>query len=397
MWTRDEYIPTLHELAWLASDEGRAVCAEMAAGRPADTPTAISRWRERIDAEYVTAAWNQVLLRNAARTKFSRADHMLLDRIGLEQATDEIVAAHKARRFAGAGRIADLCCGIGGDAIALSGVAPVSAVDLSGPRATMAEHNAAAYGRRIEGVIGDVELTHPDADAAHVDPDRRAAGRREHDVEQGSPNLVVLELLIHRYQHTAVKLSPGASFDRLPFDAEIELISHRGNCKQAVAWTGRFISAHRRATVLPEGETLSAESPADLAWPAPGVLRPGDYLLEPDPAVIRANLVGVLARQAGASPIDRRIAWLVREQPVETPFARAFRVLDVVAFNEKRLRHWLAAHDIGSLEIKTRGVAIRPEDLARRLKPSGRTPGVLLVTRLADKPTAILATRWPAA
>lgn len=393
MWLREAYIPTLHEIAWLASDEGRAVCAEMAAGHPADTPTAIARWRERLDAEWVTAGWTQALLRQAARTKFSRAEHMLFDRVGLEQSTDEVVAAHKARRFAGSGRIADLCCGIGGDTLALARHAPVAAVDMSGPRSIMAEHNAAAYGGRAEGIIGNVELTHPEADAAHVDPDRRPVGRREHELEHGSPDLRTVEQLVQRYTNVAIKLSPGAGFERLPFPAEIELISHLGGCKQAVAWTGRFAGAHRRATVLPAGASLAAAGERDLLWPPARTPRPGLYLLEPDPAVIRANLVGLLARQVDAGPVDPHIAWLVCEQPAATPFAHAFRILDLHPFNERKLRPWLAGHDVGRLDIKTRGVAFRPEDLSRRLKLRGKRSAVLLVTRLEDKPVAILAQR----
>lgn len=393
MWARDQYMPTLRELAWLASDEGRTVCAEMAAGHPADSPTTILRWRERLDAELVTAAWSQVLLRQAAQSKFSRAEAMLFDRIGLEQSTDELVATHKARRFAGFEHIADLCCGIGGETLALAEHAPVTAVDISGPRATMAEHNARVYGRKAEGMIGDVELTHPRADAAHIDPDRRPAGRREHEADHGSPNLMVIERLIDRYANVAVKLSPGASFEKLPFACEIELISHNGNCKQAVAWTGRLATAHRRATVLPSGESLAADSDADLTWPATRPPNPGLYLLEPDPAVIRANLVGLLARKLACHPIDPQIAWLVSDQPVATPFGHSFRVLDAIAFNEKRLRHWLVGHDVGRVEIKTRGVAISPDELGRRLHLKGSHPAVVLLTRLGEKPTAILAER----
>lgn len=272
-WVRKEYMPTLHELAWLATPEGRAVCEEMAGGHPADTPTAIQRWRQRLDAERVVAAWTQVTLRAVARAKFSRADDMLFDRVGIEQSSDEVVAAHKAKRFAGCSAIVDLCCGIGGDTIALAGIAPVTAVDISGPRTVMAEHNAGVYGRRAVGTIGNVELTHPDADAAHIDPDRRPVGRREHQIEYGSPDLPTVEAVIRRYHHVAIKLSPGADFGRLPFDAEIELISNHGHCKQAVAWTGRLrsicpestqgtlpgprqLAAVRRATVLPAGETI---------------------------------------------------------------------------------------------------------------------------------------------
>lgn len=393
MWVRDDYIPTLREIAWLASDEGRSVCAEMASGHPADSPATIARWRERVEPEYVTAAWHQVLLRQAARLKFTRADQMLFDRIGLEQSTDEIVAAHKARRFAGCDRIADLCCGIGGDTLALAQHAPVSAVDWSGPRANMAEHNTGVYGRRAEGMIGDVELTHPEAEAAHIDPDRRPVGRREHELEHASPDLHVVKRLLPRYTNLAIKLSPGAGFERLPFDAEIELISHDGHCKQAVAWTGRLITAYRRATVLPSDDSLAAQSKRELAWPPARAIEPGAYLFEPDPAIIRANLVGVLARQLDAGPVDPHIAWLVRSRPTYTPFARGFTIRDTHPFNEKKLRRWLADQDIGTLDIKTRGVAFRPEDIAHRLKLRGQRSAVLLVARVADRPLAILAER----
>lgn len=393
MWVRDEYIPTLREIAWLASDEGRSVCAEMASGHPADSPATIARWREQLEPDYVTAAWHQVLLRQAARPKFTRADQMLFDRIGLEQSTDEIVAGHKARRFAGCDRIADLCCGIGGDTLALAAHAPVTAVDISGPRSAMAEHNTGVYGRRAEGMIGDVELTHPEADAAHIDPDRRPVGRREHELEHASPDLHVVERLLLRYTNLAIKLSPGAGFERLPFDAEIEVISHQGHCKQAVAWTGRFITAHRRATVLPSGESLSVQSKQESVWPPARSVESGAYLFEPDPAIIRANLVGPLARQLDAGPVDSHIAWLICDRPANSPFAQTFRILDTNPFNEKKLRRWLAGHDIGRLDIKTRGVAFRPEDIAHRLKLRGQRSAVLLVARVADRPLAILAER----
>ncbi len=394
VWKREDFQPTLHELAWLASPEGQAVCTEMAE-HPADTPTAILRWRERLDAALVSAAWMQVTLRRAAVEKFTLADQMLLDRVGLEQSSGEVVATHKARRFAGMSAITDLCCGIGGDSLALAEHAPVAAVDISGPRVTMAEYNAGVYGRRATGIIGDVTLTHPPADAAHIDPDRRPGGRRAHDADRGSPDLAALESILRRYANAAVKLSPGTDFAELPFEAEIELISHHGNCKQAVAWTGGFKTALRRATVLPAGTTLSADSADALAWPPRGKLRAGAYLLEPDPAVIRANLVGVLARQLDAQPLDPRIAWLVAERPAASPLVHCFEVLDMLPFNQKKLRPWLVDHQIGTLEIKTRGTAVVPEVLARQLRLRGSRPATLLVTRLGEDPVAILATRRP--
>ncbi len=386
-------MPTLDELDWLGSVAGESVCAAMAGGEPADTPAAIARWRERLEPERVVAAWNQVALRRAARAKFTRAGEMLLDRVGLEQASDEMVATHKAQRFAGIGRVADLCCGIGGDTLALAERSEVVAVDWSPVRAAMAEHNALVYGNKVDTRSEDVVFFRPDADAAHIDPDRRPAGRRRREPVFSSPDLEVLTEMVEHYGDVAIKLSPGVNFDSLGFDAEIELISHGGECKQAVAWTGQFKQARRRATALPSGESVVAVGDAPAPWPAPRAPEPGLILFEPDPAVIRANLVGAVAREHDLSPVDERIAYLLGERLVSTGLLTPFRVIDVIGFSLKKVRPWLAGHDVGRLEIKTRGFAARPEDIRRRLRPSGDRTAVLFLTRVGEKPLAILAER----
>ena len=114
-------------------------------------------------------------------------------------------------------------------------------------------------------------------------------------------------------------------------------------------------------------------------------------LFEPDPGVIRANLVGVLARRHGLAPVDPQIAYLTGGQPVSTALLHAFRVIDVMDWSLAKARAWLSHHDIGQLDIKTRGFAGRPEDIRRRLKLSGRRQAVLVLTRLRERPVAILA------
>ena len=79
-----------------------------------------------------------------AREKFSQAERMFFTRKGLEQATDEQFAAYKASRFSDAGRVADLCCGIGGDLLALAAAAAAVAFDLDPVACLLAEANAAA-------------------------------------------------------------------------------------------------------------------------------------------------------------------------------------------------------------------------------------------------------------
>ncbi len=420
VWVRAERLPTLEELAWLKSPEGHAVCAAMAGGDPADTPAAVRRWRQRLEPEHVAAAWMQVTLRSAARAKFSRADQMLFDRVALEQATDDVIAVYKVSRFAGIGRVVDFCCGIGGDTLALAGGKrgqvpfaaqrpdegcfaqkepdpffrrEVVAIDWSATRLFMAEHNAGVYGRTITPLQADAEFERPAAEAAHIDPDRRATGPRRHAPDASSPGLGVLQRLIQRYENVAVKFSPGADLTLLPFEAELEWISHHGECRQAVAWTGRFRQAQRRATVLPGGESVAASEHDAIEWPAAQPIKAGQILFEPDAAVIRANLAGVVARRYALAPIDPQIALLIGGQPASTTLLRPFRIIDVIDWSMTRARRWLAGHAVGHLDVKTRGFAARPEDIIRRLKTSGKRSAVLFLTRVGQQPTAILTER----
>ncbi len=63
---------------------------------------------------------------------------------GLEQATDEIVAACTASRFPRGLPLAELCCGIGGDLLALAHRGPVVGVDRDPAAAILADANGRA-------------------------------------------------------------------------------------------------------------------------------------------------------------------------------------------------------------------------------------------------------------
>jgi len=398
-WIRAERRWTREELAWLCSEEGRSVCTAMASGERADTPAGVVHWREKLEPWKVSAAWSQVELRLNGRSKFRQAENMLFDRVGLEQATDEIIAMHKARRFAELVRsgelkdIADLCCGIGGDTIALAGVGKTIAVDRSRIRVMMAEHNAAVYGHEVTGMVNDVELHRPMTEAAHIDPDRRAGGPRRHQLAQSSPGPELIEKIVTEYKGTAIKLSPGVHFEEIPTFGELELISHQGQCKQAVLWTGNLARTYRKATVLPGGESIDAASEEEMVWPEARSIDPGCYLYEPDAAVIRADLVGVLARRYDLSPIDEKIVYLAGEQRVESSLMKGFEVIDMMRWSAKKARKWLADHDIGKVDIKTRGFAAKPPDIRKHFRLKGNNQAILFVTRIGEKPFAILATR----
>src|SRR5580692_9270551 len=76
--------------------------------------------RKRHPAPLAKAAIEAALLRIKARSKFEFAAEMYFTREALEQASGDHAAAHRTKRFVPFGVVADLCCGIGGDSLALA-------------------------------------------------------------------------------------------------------------------------------------------------------------------------------------------------------------------------------------------------------------------------------------
>lgn len=117
---------------------------------------------------------------------------------------------------------------------------------------------------------------------------------------------------------------------------------------------------------------------------------PGEFLLDPNPAVTRAGLVEELARSLSAWKIDDRIAFLSAGVAVRTPFGRTLRVIDSAPWNQKHLPAKLRSLDIGAVDIRRRGLAGDVEQLHRRLKLTGSRRATLVMTRVQDRPWGLI-------
>ena len=147
-------------------------------------------------------------------------------------------------------------------------------------------------------------------------------------------------------------------------------------------------AVRRRATVLPAGRQLSDADPAEARVGAVG-----DYLYEPDGAVIRAGLVQQLAALLpGGRRIAEQLAYLSADAPAPAGRpGRGFRVLEVLPYSVRRLRAELARRQVGIVEIKKRGVDVDPAALRRQLKPAGPHSITVLLARVGEDHLAILA------
>lgn len=347
--------------------------------------------------EVVAAAMTQSRLRAAARAKFGPfADGMLFTAEGLEQATRLQVAAHHARRYRDAGvrSVADLTCGLGADSLALASLGlDVIAFELDEATALLADHNLRHWdGARVvhADAMATVASGSIDAEAVFADPARRDARGRRHDPRDYSPPLDDVLSLRATWPAVGIKVGPALPHEAVPEGAEAQWVSVDGDVVELGLWTGRLARRGGHSALVIRADAAHVLD----ADPVPGEEGPlGDYLYEPDGAVIRAGLVGPLGESIGAHLVAPQIAYLTSDTAVETPFAARFTVLEVLPYSEKRLASALAARRVGSLEIKKRGMDIDPAALRPRLKLKGPESATVILTRAGSGRVAIIAER----
>lgn len=473
----------------LLTPRGQRALAEAVELVGADPVAAATRLRRTYDAALTSAALTQAGLRDRARAKFGAdAAIMYFTPHGLEQATRTEVAAHRARRLttpangtrtasdgaqgapreprvaaggargvvpgtqvvagetrvaaggvpdtapeprvvAGGTRVVDVCCGIGGDFIALARAGcVVDALDLDPLTVAVARANAEALGLddRVTVRVGDAATVSPeDYDWLFADPARRTSRGRTFDPMAYSPPWPVVLDLVARAPRSCLKVAPGIPYEFIPAGAEAEWVSYKGEVKEAALWTGSpdattttspadvtdaatttgaveqpggavppatvVGGAVRRATLLPGGETLVARGVEAPIGPV------GRYVYEPDGAAIRAHLVGEVAEMVNGRLPDPMIAYITSDEAFDTPWAARYSVEEVLPFSLKRLRATLRERQIGNVVIKKRASAVDIERLRNDLRLSGDKSAVIVLTRIMDKPSVLICQATPPA
>lgn len=393
---------------WLVSSEAADWLADLAT-RQEPLLTATTRLRKRLSPTQTHLLLEQVALRRKGREKFSAAERMFFTPLGLEQATDEFVATYKAARFPQRQPIADLCCGIGGDLLPLAARGEVTGVDRDPIKSLLTAANSRAMGHatglddergmslrvRIRSTdVASIDVT--DFAAWHLDPDRRPRGERTTRIDEHEPNRESVERLLGANGNAAIKLAPAAELpDAWRERAEWEWISRGGECRQLVAWFGSLARQPGvvRATILASGSEPASVVEGTRGLPVPLAAKMGRYLLEPDAAVLAADLVGALAEQHGLAAISPGIAYLTGDAPCDDRALACFEVTAVLPYQPRRLRALLRSRGLGRLEVKKRGVPYDPDQLRRQLQVPGDEAATLIVTRLDHAVTAILAQR----
>ncbi|WP_433630419.1 THUMP-like domain-containing protein [Nocardia sp. CA-120079] len=377
------------DVVFLGSAAGCAALAEV--DRLELTPATHLRDLERVRREFgerSAALVETVRLRRRAAAKLVDTEQWLFTDDALQQATPTLVARHRAARLSGRA-VHDVTCSIGAELAELARTCPVVlGSDLDDVRLSMAAHNLAAS-RNVLLAKADALVPTSTGTVVVADPARRADGRRTHDPAKLQPPLPDL-LAAYPGRDLAVKCAPGLDFDRLDWPGEVEVVSLDGAVREACLWSPGLSGSDvtRRATVLTSrGESVTYTDAAPDEIPEQP---PGEWIIDPDGAIVRAGLVRHYAAEHGLWQLDPQIAYLTGN--TVPPGVRGFRILDRLEFREKSLRQELTRRNCGPLEIRIRGLDIDPDALRKRLKLRGTHPYTLILTRLSRTAAAFLCT-----
>ena len=372
--------------------------------------------------------------RTRARAKFGeRARTLMLTQEAAEQATRPVIAHYRAQRLRPvAGTVADLGCGIASDsAVYAADRGAVVAVELDPLTASFAAKNlefcpqARVYSGDVTGYVhGELlDAAGEPVGMVWMDPARRelrgakkAHTERLFDPEAFSPPFSFVLNLARTGVPMGVELGPGFPHEGIPSPEDIaseanpnprveaEWIQSEGSLAELVLWFNALAQegVARSATsvhelpmeetiphegtaetgaLMPAYEAVSFRSPltaeeAKQSVDVPASLpQPGDYLLEPAPAVVRSHLVAEFAQSIGAHLLDEHLAYLYSAELVEHPLVACYEVLEEIPLQEKQLKRWVREQGFTALTIKKRGVDIVPEQLrARLLGSAGSKP-----------------------
>jgi hypothetical protein len=262
----------------------------------------------------------------------------------------------------------------------------------------LAEANCRALGIQTAFLsVSDVNDVKVDKFAAwHMDPDRRAEGKRGVRLETHDPGVDTIREFLAINRKAAVKLAPGTRIlDEWLESVEVEWIGSRGECRQQMLWFDELARypGQRAATVFPAGATEPYTIYGRPVKNLPVADQLGRYVYEPHAAVLAAHLTGVLSERHDLPCVSPKIPYLTSDAPVSDPALACFEVEEVLSVDPKHLRAAIRDRKIGTLEVKKRGVRIDPDEVRRQINPRGDESATLIIVPVNKKVSALLAHR----
>lgn len=382
------------EFDWLFSEEGKSLVSQVESElRERKSALSINKsLRKDISPVRAAILIEQAQLRMHAQHKFSCADQMFFTRRGLEQSTSLQIARYKATHFAGLKSVADICCGIGGDLIALAAraVAGVKTVGIDADEltASIAGHNLQNVGI-FNALVCQQNFEETDLaefDGLHIDPDRRAKSRTVRG-DFFQPKLPDIYSALAVRQTVAIKVAPATPFHQsMPAGLQREWIGDNRECKQQVLWSGPNTPKPHCQTATMVGSsgnvfTYCATSKRVAEGRLGSATAIGDFIFEPHATVLASGLMSPLAEDVGLQPISELADYLTGTQVPKTPLLTAYKIEESMKLDLRQISAALRKFKIGQIIVKKRGVEQEIYNQLSRLKIAGENRATVIATR----------------
>jgi len=399
---------------WLTSPQAIAKFDWLKTALPL-SPNQFGKLRDEVGVERAGILIAQMELKQRAIEKFPRAQQLFFTELGLQQSTDMAIATFKAKQlkqdYPAVTHVTDLCCGIGGDLMALANDFDATGVDIDPTTAWIAKHNtnATRTTRTVKLLaidVGNADLE--STDWVHLDPDRRADGQRHTALEGYCPPPSFIDVLLTRNRLSkhglSIKLAPAT---QVPEHWHSEMvccqwIQSRGECRQQLVIFSTN-SQPRTTQAVGVASDGTAEWVFSVAYDK---LHDGTniavaktcqtYIYEPAPAIRAAGLSSSWAHQYQLDAIHHRFSYYTSNEQLTPPGGSRFRVVEEMTFDRKQIKQWLRARHIGQLEIKKQGLPFSPSELRKQLQPQGNNRITLIIlgeAQSSERAIAVMAER----
>lgn len=383
---------------WWTSATGQSIWNSILASptfHPAPAGTDRATLRRRLDFFRLQRSFQA-----SAKDKFPDPERWFWTRKLLEQSSDHWCATESAQDFPEGEFVADLCCGAGADAIALARRSKqVIACDCDPTALQLAALNAAMHDVNLTFVLDRAESIKLSRDSwIHIDPDRRAVGKRSTFQHAFAPEWKDVESMIDRCRGISIKVAPGTRYegDRQP--PVVRFLSRQRSVRQQRwlwnlnRWPQNSIVISAMSREVWHHEIFAnAECEASEFHPASefGLL---GYIGDYDPAIRAGGVSNPFAKRLGCTILFEN-GYLTASEPVEHPLVRWFKVLECTTLDRKKLAAYSRSVGVRAWELKSRGFDIDLDALRKQLRtdPSSDRTLTLLCTRVEGKNRGIIA------
>lgn len=393
----------LQRIRWLA-DNGHQLLKQATDSLPSNLRSQLSTWQLSMLKE-------QVAMQKRTRRRFPDAYKWLWTSRSLAQASDWWTAQYKAHLFPEDANPVDACCGAGVDLVALSGrCSGVVGIDADSLLTHLAMANVRAHGLTAQVIVGNVpSCIGSDVQWLHIDPDRRPSNYRTNSGDHFSPPLSDVLELAQRMQGSVIKLAPATQWDveteqSIASAFDRHWIGSFGECRQQLLIGGALRTSRdteRKAVIVGNESSSCNEKSRHIEYSGrvsncSVSIDPQTFVYDLDSTLHASQLAASWATQHDMSALGGQGGYYTSSQAVDSPWAQTFEVVDIIAWDDRKIRRWLRSNKIASVEIKNRLHGLDANYYQRRYASGEANAGktiTLLVTKIGERVRAIAANR----